>query len=157
MNSNFFAFLCFRDLVVASPVEDYFLYIDDLPDPDKVRIHTLSPTYYQVECSKLISYPCISWQKEAEEITRPFLDALGDDYSVCCQGMMSFCSSFSIKSSKYFDLLSSNSSKLSSFVLLGTAFYSLQSCMNHSCTPNAKAFKREEVYKVHIVFVGSVV
>ncbi|CAB4304710.1 unnamed protein product [Prunus armeniaca] len=72
------------DLVVASPVEDYFLYIDDLPYPEK---------------------------KEAEEITRPFLDALGDDYSVCCQG---------------------------------TAFYPLQSCMNHSCSPNAKAFKREE-------------
>lgn len=72
------------DLVVASPVEDYFLYIDDLPDPKK---------------------------KEAEEITRPFLVALGDDYSVCCQG---------------------------------TAFYPLQSCMNHSCSPNAKAFKREE-------------
>ncbi|KAM5580701.1 histone-lysine N-methyltransferase ATXR2 [Rosa sericea] len=72
------------DLVVASPVEDYFLYIDDLPDPIK---------------------------QEAEEITRPFLDALGDDYSVCCQG---------------------------------TAFYPLQSCMNHSCSPNAKAFKREE-------------
>ncbi|CAM8995718.1 unnamed protein product [Rhodiola kirilowii] len=26
----------------------------------------------------------------------------------------------------------------------GTAFYPLQSCMNHSCCPNAKAFKREE-------------
>lgn len=26
----------------------------------------------------------------------------------------------------------------------GTAFYPLQSCMNHSCYPNAKAFKREE-------------
>lgn len=26
------------DLVVASPVEDYFLYIDDLPEPEKVRI-----------------------------------------------------------------------------------------------------------------------
>ncbi|KAM1015906.1 hypothetical protein ACFX2A_046647 [Malus domestica] len=72
------------DLVVASPVEDYFLYIDDLPNPEK---------------------------KEVEGITRPFLDALGDDYSVCCQG---------------------------------TAFYPLQSCMNHSCSPNAKAFKREE-------------
>jgi hypothetical protein len=24
------------DLVVASPVEDYFLYIDDLPDAEKV-------------------------------------------------------------------------------------------------------------------------
>ncbi|KAA8526483.1 hypothetical protein F0562_008314 [Nyssa sinensis] len=72
------------DLVVASPVEDYFLYIDDLPYSEK---------------------------KEAEEVTRPVLDALGDDYSVCCQG---------------------------------TAFFPLQSCMNHSCHPNAKAFKREE-------------
>ncbi|OMO60161.1 hypothetical protein CCACVL1_24353 [Corchorus capsularis] len=72
------------DLVVASPVEDYFIYIDDLPNPQK---------------------------KEAENITRPYLDALGEDYSVCCEG---------------------------------TAFYPLQSCMNHSCCPNAKAFKREE-------------
>ncbi|XP_065873977.1 histone-lysine N-methyltransferase ATXR2 [Euphorbia lathyris] len=72
------------DLVVASPVEDYFLYIDDLPYPEK---------------------------RKAEEITKPFLDALGDGYSVCCQG---------------------------------TAFYPLQSCMNHSCCPNARAFKREE-------------
>ncbi|XWS54312.1 hypothetical protein CRYUN_Cryun10bG0079500 [Craigia yunnanensis] len=72
------------DLVVASPVEDYFLYVDDLPYPQK---------------------------KEAEKITRPYLDALGDDYSICCQG---------------------------------TAFFPLQSCMNHSCCPNAKAFKREE-------------
>ncbi|XP_012086380.1 histone-lysine N-methyltransferase ATXR2 isoform X2 [Jatropha curcas] len=73
------------DLVVASPVEDYFLYIDDLPYPEKSK---------------------------AEEITQPFLDALGDGYSVCCQG---------------------------------TAFYPLQSCMNHSCCPNARAFKREEI------------
>ncbi|PSS05800.1 Histone-lysine N-methyltransferase [Actinidia chinensis var. chinensis] len=72
------------DLVVASPVEDYFLYIDDLPHSEK---------------------------KEAERITRPVLDALGEDYSVCCQG---------------------------------TAFFPLQSCMNHSCHPNAKAFKRDE-------------
>lgn len=72
------------DLVVASPVEDYFLYIDDLP---------------------------LSEKKEAEKITKPVLDALGDDYSICCQG---------------------------------TAFFPLQSCMNHSCIPNAKAFKREE-------------
>ncbi|KAK9284278.1 hypothetical protein L1049_023448 [Liquidambar formosana] len=72
------------DLIVASPVEDYFLYIDDLPHSEK---------------------------KEAEEMTRPILDALGEDYSVCCQG---------------------------------TAFFPLQSCMNHSCCPNAKAFKREE-------------
>ncbi|KAE8679974.1 Histone-lysine N-methyltransferase ATXR2 [Hibiscus syriacus] len=72
------------DLVVASPVEDYFLYIDDLPHSEK---------------------------KEAEKITQPYLDALGEDYSICCQG---------------------------------TAFFPLQSCMNHSCCPNAKAFKREE-------------
>ncbi|RYR29017.1 hypothetical protein Ahy_B01g053286 [Arachis hypogaea] len=74
----------FSDLVVASPVEDYFLYIDDLKNPDK---------------------------EEAEKITQPNLDALGEDYSVCCQG---------------------------------TAFFPLQSCMNHSCSPNAKAFKRDE-------------
>ncbi|KAL6529546.1 Histone-lysine N-methyltransferase atxr2 [Orobanche gracilis] len=71
-------------LVVASPVEDYFLYVDDLP---------------------------LSQKKEAEKTTKPFLDALGDDYSVSCQG---------------------------------TAFFPLHSCMNHSCIPNAKAFKREE-------------
>ncbi|KAM0937072.1 putative [histone H3]-lysine(4) N-trimethyltransferase chromatin remodeling SET family [Dioscorea sansibarensis] len=72
------------DLVVASPVEDYFIYIDELPSPEK---------------------------EEAERHTRPFLDALGDEYSVCCQG---------------------------------TAFFPLQSCMNHSCAPSAKAFKRDE-------------
>ncbi|XP_071723211.1 histone-lysine N-methyltransferase ATXR2-like [Rutidosis leptorrhynchoides] len=72
------------DLVVASPVQDYFSYIDDLPPPQKEKV---------------------------EKITRPLLDALGDDYSVCCEG---------------------------------SAFYTLQSCMNHSCCPNAEAFKREE-------------
>ncbi|KAM7270747.1 hypothetical protein ACFE04_029961 [Oxalis oulophora] len=72
------------DLVVASPVQDYFLFIDDLPHPQK---------------------------EEAMKISGPFLDALGDEYSVCCQG---------------------------------SAFYPLQSCMNHSCRPNGKAFKREE-------------
>ncbi|CAL9043419.1 unnamed protein product [Musa banksii] len=72
------------DLVVASPVEDYFIHIDDLPSPEKV---------------------------EAEKLTRPLLESLGDEYSVCCQG---------------------------------TGFYPLQSCMNHSCCPNAKAFKRDE-------------
>lgn len=35
---------------------------------------------------------------------------------------------------------------ITSFVfVLGTAFFPLQSCINHSCCPNAKAFKREEV------------
>jgi hypothetical protein len=27
----------------------------------------------------------------------------------------------------------------------GSAFFALQSCINHSCTPNAKAFKRDQV------------
>ncbi|KAL5132153.1 Histone-lysine N-methyltransferase ATXR2 [Glycine soja] len=72
------------DLVVASPVEDYFLYIDDLTYPNK---------------------------EEAEKITQPVLDALGEEYSIYCEG---------------------------------TAFFPLQSCLNHSCCPNAKAFKREE-------------
>ncbi|GAB2285290.1 Histone-lysine N-methyltransferase atxr2 [Dionaea muscipula] len=72
------------DLVVASPVEDYFLYIDDLPDSKK---------------------------REAEALTKQIFEALGDDYSTSCQG---------------------------------TAFFPLQSCMNHSCCPNARAFKGEE-------------
>uniref|UniRef100_A0A0E0KVK7 SET domain-containing protein n=1 Tax=Oryza punctata TaxID=4537 RepID=A0A0E0KVK7_ORYPU len=71
-------------LVVASPVEDYFIHIDDLPDDEK---------------------------EEAEKVTRPFLDALGEDYAAPCEG---------------------------------TAFFPLQSCMNHSCCPNAKAYKRDE-------------
>ncbi|KAI7741890.1 hypothetical protein M8C21_005436 [Ambrosia artemisiifolia] len=74
-----------EECLPSSPVEDYFLYVDDLPEAEK---------------------------KEVDEITQPFLDALGEDYSVCCQG---------------------------------TAFYPIQSCMNHSCCPNAKAFKREEI------------
>ncbi|GAU17085.1 hypothetical protein TSUD_105840 [Trifolium subterraneum] len=75
---------CEPDLVVASPMEDYFLYIDEMTNPDK---------------------------EEAEKITQPILDALGEDYSTSCEG---------------------------------TAFFPLQSCMNHSCCPNAKAFKRDE-------------
>ncbi|KAK4837904.1 hypothetical protein QYF36_009414 [Acer negundo] len=43
----------------SSPVEDYFLYIVDLQELKK---------------------------KEVEIITRPILDARGDDYSVCCEG-----------------------------------------------------------------------
>lgn len=38
-------------------------------------------------------------------------------------------------------------------IVLGTAFFPLQSCMNHSCRPNAKAFKREEVCKPEVVYV----
>ncbi|QHO53499.1 Histone-lysine N-methyltransferase [Arachis hypogaea] len=71
--------------ISTSSVEDYFLYIDDLKNPDK---------------------------EEAEKITQPNLYALGEDYFVYCQG---------------------------------TAFFPLQSCMNHSCGPHAKAFKRDEI------------
>lgn len=39
----FFVF-CFRDLVVASPVEDYFLYIDDLPPAAKV-VFSFHPSF----------------------------------------------------------------------------------------------------------------
>ncbi|XP_062184417.1 histone-lysine N-methyltransferase ATXR2 [Phragmites australis] len=82
------------DLVVASPVEDYFIHIDDLPDSEK---------------------------EEAEKVTGPFLDALGEDYSVPCEG---------------------------------TAFFPLQSCMNHSCCPNAKAFKRDADKDGHAVIIA---
>ncbi|KAF3325646.1 histone-lysine N-methyltransferase ATXR2 isoform X1 [Carex littledalei] len=83
------------DLVVASPIEDYFIYIDELADKEK---------------------------EEALTITRTFLDALGDDYSVSCQG---------------------------------TAFFPIQSCMNHSCCPNAKAFKRDEDIDGHAIILAS--
>uniref|UniRef100_A0A453D1P8 SET domain-containing protein n=1 Tax=Aegilops tauschii subsp. strangulata TaxID=200361 RepID=A0A453D1P8_AEGTS len=82
------------DLVVASPVEDYFIHIDDLPDDKK---------------------------EEAEKATAPLLDALDDDYAVPCDG---------------------------------TAFFPLQSCMNHSCCPNAKAFKRDEDNDGHAVIIA---
>ncbi|KAF3779948.1 Histone-lysine N-methyltransferase [Nymphaea thermarum] len=72
------------DLVVASPVEDYFIYISDLPPLE---------------------------MEEADKFTRPLLDTLGDDYAVSCEG---------------------------------TAFFPIHSCMNHSCCPNTKAFKRDE-------------
>eukprot|EP00899_Mesostigma_viride_P010240 jgi/Mesvir1/19217/Mv11526-RA.1 len=72
------------DVVVESPVESYFLHIDELPENEK---------------------------EQAQVVTQPFLDALGRSYAVHCEG---------------------------------TGFYPLQSCMNHSCDPNAMAFKRDE-------------
>lgn len=30
----------------------------------------------------------INWQGEVEQTTKPILDALGDDYSICCQGIL---------------------------------------------------------------------
>jgi hypothetical protein len=65
------------------------------------------------QTNKFFYFFCLhQWQEEAEKITQPILDALGEDYSTSCEG---------------------------------TAFFPLQSCMNHSCCPNAKAFKRDEV------------
>lgn len=58
-------------MVVASPVEDYFLYIDDLPDPEKVRIQTLSPNIYQVEGSDVIS-PVIHGRKKPRKLRDHF-------------------------------------------------------------------------------------
>eukprot|EP00249_Psilotum_nudum_P005061 c18541_g1_i1 orf=230-1696(+) len=72
------------DLVVASPVESYFIYIDGLAPSEKA---------------------------EAEKVIGPLLDALGDTYATPCNG---------------------------------TALFPIQSCINHSCCPNAKAFKRDE-------------
>ncbi|KAK9840433.1 hypothetical protein WJX74_009879 [Apatococcus lobatus] len=72
------------DVVVASPVEDFFLMIDGLPAASKV---------------------------EAEKLTGPLLDALDKSYDTPCEG---------------------------------TAFYSLQSCINHSCDPNAQALKGDD-------------
>ncbi|KAI8551878.1 hypothetical protein RHMOL_Rhmol06G0221500 [Rhododendron molle] len=72
------AFLSNSDLVVASPVEDYFLYIDDLPQSEK---------------------------KEAERVTRPVLDALGDDYSICCQDKLAGCLKEDIRQFKFLESL----------------------------------------------------
>ncbi|PQQ17927.1 histone-lysine N-methyltransferase ATXR2 [Prunus yedoensis var. nudiflora] len=64
------------DLVVASPVEDYFLYIDDLPYPKRKKLRRLHDHFWML--------------------------------------------------------------------LATTMQFVAKSCMNHSCSPNAKAFKREE-------------
>ncbi|CAM6129140.1 unnamed protein product [Calypogeia fissa] len=83
------------EIVVASPVEDYFIYIDDLPPLAKA---------------------------EADLIVEPFLEALGSDYAAYCQG---------------------------------SGFFVLQSCINHSCQPNAKAFKRDEDRDGHAVVLAT--
>jgi hypothetical protein len=87
-------------------VEDYFIHIDDLPDDEKV----FSLVSLSFSCG-IVNLKCNISQEEAEKVTRPFLDALGEDYAAPCEG---------------------------------TAFFPLQSCMNHSCCPNAKAYKRDE-------------
>lgn len=77
--------ICFSGLVVASPVEDYFLYIDELPSPYKVGMHVFYTFVILIASLDVYVY---HWQEKAEEITRPLLDALGDSYSICCQGML---------------------------------------------------------------------
>lgn len=77
-------FIFVSDLVVASPVEDYFLYIDDMTHPDKVKFHYSALLLYLKNRSFTFCY--LQWQEEAEKITQPILDALGEDYSICCQG-----------------------------------------------------------------------
>ena len=54
-------FTCVSDLVVASPVEDYFLYIDDLPYPEKVRLQFffLTKTKEKNVCSRKFLLPLI--------------------------------------------------------------------------------------------------
>ncbi|GAQ91639.1 hypothetical protein KFL_008230040 [Klebsormidium nitens] len=82
-------------LVVQSPVENYFLAIDELSEDEKRKV---------------------------EPVTKPLLDALGRSYSAHCEG---------------------------------TAFYMLQSCANHSCAPNARAFKREQDVNGHAVLLAN--
>lgn len=73
--------VCGVGIVVASPVEDYFLLIDGLEDSDRAA---------------------------CQNLTGPLLDALDKAYDIPAEG---------------------------------TAFYALQSCINHSCSPNAHTLK----------------
>ncbi|XP_024526796.1 histone-lysine N-methyltransferase ATXR2 [Selaginella moellendorffii] len=83
------------DVVVASPVENYFLYIQDLEPALK---------------------------EQTEQITRPLFEALGEKYASFCQG---------------------------------SGFFALHSCINHSCEPNAKAFKRDEDINGNAVIIAT--
>ena len=44
-----YIFVCLSDLVVASPVEDYFLFIDGLPSSEKVRLNLMSSSRLKVQ------------------------------------------------------------------------------------------------------------
>lgn len=77
-------------MVVPSPVEDYFIHIDDLPDDEKV----FSLVSLSFSCG-IVNLKCNISQEEAEKVTRPFLDALGEDYAAPCEGMWSFFPSLS--------------------------------------------------------------
>lgn len=83
-----FKWICDSDLVVASPVEDYFLYVNELPESEKVWQHVFLCYVISVYILQNIFLKFKVWQKKAEQVTKPILNALGDDYSVCCQGMI---------------------------------------------------------------------
>lgn len=125
----------------------------DLPDDKKVCLMValiLSCKMFTLALTWLfLNLKCNVPQEEAEKATAPFLDALDDDYAVPCDGMCNlFLSSYSFQSTAMcFSICPTlrKSGFLVNFLLSGTAFFPLQSCMNHSCCPNAKAFKRDEV------------
>jgi hypothetical protein len=74
-------FFIFAGVVVATPLEDYFLRLDGLPAEER---------------------------RNAMACARPYLDAMGSAYAAPAEG---------------------------------TAFYAVQSCLNHSCQPNAHTLK----------------
>ncbi|RRT81781.1 hypothetical protein B296_00009307 [Ensete ventricosum] len=113
------------DLVVASPVEDYFIHIDDLPSPEKVK--TSTHTFH------------IKKKREKKNLQSSSL--AGDFFSPC--GEKKRLPAWGEETWRHCHVI---------YVLLscpGTGFYPLQSCMNHSCCPNAKAFKGDEVKNWH--------
>lgn len=44
----------FRDLVVASPIEDYFIYIDELADKEKVILQLNCPSLLKITLSSVL-------------------------------------------------------------------------------------------------------
>ena len=62
--------LCFSDLVVASPVEDYFLYIDELSSPYKVRRHGLYTSKILEIASLMLMI--LNDRKELRKLPGPF-------------------------------------------------------------------------------------
>lgn len=64
-------------MVVASPVEDYFLYIDDLPYPEKVRIYDLVSVFFflnrNIKSKVLCHYLIIDDSKKLRKLRDLFL------------------------------------------------------------------------------------
>ncbi|XP_056171590.1 histone-lysine N-methyltransferase ATXR2-like [Syzygium oleosum] len=89
------------DLVVASSVEDYFLFINDLSSPEKEEAKKVSQPYLDALGDEyadrdgqatIVALKPISKgeEEEAKKVSQPYLDALGDEYAVCCEGMRNF-------------------------------------------------------------------